>query len=54
MNRQHVLLVQWYRAHWCEIAPFLPLVQLRDEQNTPIDGKRELIERKLIRVVSGA
>jgi hypothetical protein len=53
MSRQHSLLLQWYRAHWCEIAPFLPLIQLRDNQNLPIDGNRELVERRLIRVVSG-
>jgi hypothetical protein len=53
MNRQHAQLIQWYRAHWRKIAAFLPLVQLRDEQNVPIDGRRELVERKLIYLVSG-
>jgi hypothetical protein len=53
MNRHHGQLMRWFREHWSEIAPFIPLVQLRDEKGRPIDGQRELVERGLIRLVSG-
>jgi hypothetical protein len=52
MNRQHRQLMKWYEVHWDQIVPFFPIVQLRDEQGLPIDGQRELIEKKLIRNVS--
>jgi hypothetical protein len=48
MRRHFHLLMQWYRTHMDEIAPFLLLIQLRDARNLPIDGTRELVERHLI------
>jgi hypothetical protein len=47
-NRQYSLLMQWYDRHWARIAPFLPMVQLRDADDRPIDAHREMIERGII------
>jgi hypothetical protein len=51
MKRHFPLLLQWYRKHAGEVAPFLSRIQLRDARNLPIDGTRELVERCLIRYV---
>jgi hypothetical protein len=40
-------MVQWFRENWSTIGPLLPFIQLRDENNIPIDGQRELFEKKL-------
>jgi hypothetical protein len=47
-NRQYSLLMRWYDRNWTQIAPFLPLVQLRDADGRPIDAHRELAERHII------
>jgi hypothetical protein len=39
------MLIAWYKTYWCALAPVLPLIQLRDEFNIPIDGRREIKER---------
>ena len=38
-------LIKWFIANWQRVSPFLPCVQLRDDNNEIIDGRRELIEK---------
>jgi hypothetical protein len=47
-NRRWSKLMKWYGKHWDELVPFLPSVQLRDENEVPIDGRREFTEKKLL------
>jgi hypothetical protein len=37
----------WFRTHWAGLAPWLPLVELRDQEDRRIDGGREAFERNL-------
>jgi hypothetical protein len=53
MNRSHSLLMQWYHDCWTEILPFLSVVQLRDSYDVPIDGQREIVDRRMKRLLSG-
>jgi hypothetical protein len=52
-KRQYVLLINWFRIHWRFVAPFLPLVQLRDEFGVPITGQRELLDKGVMRWITG-
>jgi hypothetical protein len=40
-------MVQWFRVSWSSIGPILPFIQLRDANEVPIDGRREVLERGL-------
>jgi hypothetical protein len=44
-KREFPFLMAWYRKYWCVIVPRLPLIQLRDEFDVPIDARREAAER---------
>lgn len=46
-KRSFPLLIEWYHNYWDLISPVLPLIQLRDEKDQVIDGRRELIEKYL-------
>lgn len=46
-KRSFQLLINWYHKYWDLIVPVLPFLQLRDENNQIIDGRRELIDRCL-------
>jgi hypothetical protein len=52
MNRHHSQLMRWYSDNWEHILPCLPMVHLCDQQGMPIDGNRELVERKLNHMIS--
>jgi hypothetical protein len=52
-QRQYILLVRYIRKHWARIAPVLPLVQLKDENDMLIDGRREMVERSMKKWISG-
>ena len=43
-KRNSTLLLGWFIHNWASIEPVLPLIQLRDENNRVIDGKREMVE----------
>jgi hypothetical protein len=47
VKRSYLLLIKWFKDRWDRVLPWLPLIQLRDEENRPIDGKREISERGL-------
>jgi hypothetical protein len=47
-RRQLRFLIEWFENSWAVIAPFVPLVHLRDERGRVIDGMRELRERAAI------
>jgi hypothetical protein len=53
MNRSHVLLMQWYRDSWTDILPFFSAIQLCDHYGVPIDGQREIVDRRLMHALSG-
>jgi hypothetical protein len=44
-NRHFPDLIKWFRQSWPVIAPWLPLISLRDERNRVVDGRRELFEK---------
>lgn len=46
-KRSFPLLIEWYHTYWDVISPMLPYIQLRDENNQVIDGRREIIEKCL-------
>lgn len=46
-KRSLPLLIQWFHDNWDQISPILPCIQLRDENNQVIDGKREIYEKSL-------
>jgi hypothetical protein len=52
-QRQYIQLVRYIRKYWARIAPVLPLVQLKDENNILIDGRREMVERSMKKWISG-
>jgi hypothetical protein len=37
-------LVRWFRRSWKAIAPWLSLIELRDELNVKIDSTREVAD----------
>jgi hypothetical protein len=43
-RRKFPMLIEWFRRWWHIVCPWLPLVQLRDTRNVPIDARRELTE----------
>jgi hypothetical protein len=44
-KRNFRLMIAWFRAKWASVAPWLPLVHLRDEYDRVIDGAREVAEK---------
>jgi hypothetical protein len=52
-KRGYVPLIKYFRANWAVLSPFLPFVQLRDENDFPIDGRREGLERSMRDFVNG-
>lgn len=46
-KRSFPLLIQWFHDNWDLIYPVLPCIQLRDENDQVIDGKREIYEKSL-------
>jgi hypothetical protein len=49
-KRSYGLMVGWFISQWAEVAPWLPFVALRDTAGRAIDGRREAIERGLVRI----
>jgi hypothetical protein len=47
VKRSYLLLIKWFKERWSQILPWLPLIQLRDGEDRPIDGRREISERGL-------
>lgn len=45
-KRNFPLLIGWYHDNWELVYPILPFINLRDENNEIIDGKRELMDMK--------
>jgi hypothetical protein len=45
-------LVKWFTRSWDTVLSWLPLIQLRDEEDRVIDGCRELSEKGFIRLVN--
>jgi hypothetical protein len=43
-RRSYVLLLKWFKERWSHILPILPFIQLRDDNDVPIDGQRELLD----------
>lgn len=46
-KRSFPLLIQWFHDNWEQVYPMLSCIQLRDENNQVIDGRREIIEKSL-------
>jgi hypothetical protein len=44
-KRSYSGLVNWFRKNWEGAVAVLPFIQLRDEEDVPIDGTRELHEK---------
>jgi hypothetical protein len=44
-KRRFRLMIAWFRSKWAAVAPWLPFIHLRDEDNRVIDGVRELAEK---------
>jgi hypothetical protein len=36
------MLVQWFRANWAMVAPWLAVIELLDKNEKVIDGDREM------------
>jgi hypothetical protein len=45
-KRSFPLMVAWFRDNWAEVLPYLPLMQLRDTDDRPIDMAREIDDRQ--------
>jgi hypothetical protein len=41
-------LAKWYQEHWAQIQAWLPLIELRDDNDRLIDGYRELSDKNLL------
>jgi hypothetical protein len=52
-KRGYIPLIKYFRANWAMLSPFLPLVQLRDANDVPIDGRREGLEKSMRDFVNG-
>jgi hypothetical protein len=46
-RRTFSALLWWFRVNWALVAPWLPLVELRDKENLRIDGRREVLEKSV-------
>jgi hypothetical protein len=46
-GRNFKQLVSWSIEDWVVICPFLPVVSLLDEEERPIDGRRQVFEKDL-------
>jgi hypothetical protein len=42
-------MVGWFRKNCPAVSQFLPMVQLREELDSPIDGRREIMEKGLVK-----
>jgi hypothetical protein len=45
-ERSYPVLIKWFQDHWDTVGSVLPLVGLRDDDDKPINRRRELLERK--------
>jgi hypothetical protein len=52
-KRQYLMLIKWFQMHWDVVSPFLGVVELRDEYDIPIDGRRESVDKGVMKWVSG-
>jgi hypothetical protein len=46
-KRNGIQLAKWYKRSWETVSEWLPLVELRDGNDRPIDGAREVFEKHL-------
>jgi hypothetical protein len=46
MKRSFLLMITWFRDNWADVMPYLPLMQLRDGDDRPIDMTREINDRR--------
>jgi hypothetical protein len=44
-SRCFSVLLAWFRCYWSRIIVWLPAIELRDEENLPINARRELLEK---------
>jgi hypothetical protein len=44
VNRNRLLLLQWFMDYWRVLSPWLALTHLRDSDGRVIDGSREFFE----------
>jgi hypothetical protein len=49
--RNFQVLVEWFIEHWSVLMPILPFIGLADAEGIPIDGRREVFEKGLGRLV---
>jgi hypothetical protein len=47
-KRKFSLVMAWFHKNWVQLAPFMQIIQLRDERMLPIDANRESVERHLV------
>jgi hypothetical protein len=47
-KRSIPLIVDWFKLHWSTVAAWLPLIGLRDQNDWPIDSRRELFDKRMI------
>jgi hypothetical protein len=47
-KRSIPLMIDWFKLHWSAVATWLPLIGLRDENDRPIDSRRELFDRRVM------
>lgn len=43
-KRSYTALLGWFYKFWDMICPILPMIQLRDENYSVINGRREILE----------
>jgi hypothetical protein len=44
-QRTYPRIVNWFRKNWSAVLPWLAIVNLVDEHQAVVDGRRELYER---------
>jgi hypothetical protein len=47
-KRRFLQLLTWFRDCWPSVSPWLPYVQLRDDDGFAIDGRRELFDKGIL------
>jgi hypothetical protein len=47
-KRNGAQLAKWFQRSWSDIVPWLPLVQLRDVEDRPIDAQREFSDKGIV------
>jgi hypothetical protein len=40
-------MVKWFAENWCEVAPWLTVVNLVDAEERAIDGSREMADMRI-------